>query len=123
MGKKMKRAEKGVSTFSKILTTLMAEKEVGVREAARIAGVGPSTLVSWRAGALPEDYIAVRKLAHHFGVTLGYLLTGEDDTRPADGIPAISEVFQDGGILFDGYAKILVQRLVPKLNDKKRSNE
>jgi transcriptional regulator with XRE-family HTH domain len=57
----------------------MQKKEMGVREAARIAGVGPSTIVSWRSGALPEDYLAVKRLAKALGTTLGFLLTGEED--------------------------------------------
>lgn len=87
---------------------------MGVREAARNAGVGPSTIVSWRGGALPEDYVAVKRLARALGTTLGYLLTGEEDSRPYGSIPTVTEVFENGGLIFDGFAKITIQRLVPK---------
>jgi transcriptional regulator with XRE-family HTH domain len=112
--KKSKRRPRGTAPFGQILTALMEEKDMGVREAARVAGVGASTIVSWRGGALPEDYQAVKRLAATLGTTLSYLLTGEDETRPAGFAPAISEVFRDGGALFDGYAKITIQRLIPK---------
>ena len=115
----MTRKERKRTPFSKILTTLMKEKGLGVREAARIAEVGPSTIVSWRSGALPEDYSAVKRLARALGTTLGYLLTGEDDSRPKDSLPGISEVFEDGGAIFDGYAKITIQRLLPKSPNRK----
>ena len=114
MAKKVKRRDRKQTPFAKILTRLMEEKELGVREAARIAGIGPSTIVSWRSGALPEDYVAVRRLAKYLGTSLGFMLTGEDDSRPSGVIPPIAEVFDDGGALFDGYAKITIQRLIPK---------
>src|ERR1700677_1365947 len=107
-----KRRPRNASPFGKILTELMNEKKIGVREAARIADVGASTIVSWRGGALPEDFQAVKKMATALGTTLGYLLTGEDDSRPEGATPAIAEVFKDGGSLFDGYAKITIQRLI-----------
>lgn len=101
------------SPFSKLLVSLMEEKGLGVREAARVAQVSPSTIVSWRSGSLPEDYRAVKRLAKELGVSLSFLLTGEDETRLA-GIPSVSEVFEDGGVYFDGYARIKIERLIPK---------
>ena len=64
-------------------------------------------------GAAPEDFAAVKRLSVGLGVSFSYLLIGEDDTRSGT-IPAISEVFSDGGSLFDGWARITVQRLIPK---------
>jgi transcriptional regulator with XRE-family HTH domain len=112
-----KRRTRKVSPFSKLLVTLMKEKNLTVREAGAVAGVGASTIVSWRSGALPEDFRAVRALAGKLGVSFSYLLTGEDDTRP-DGAPTVGEVFQDGGMIFDGYAKISIQRLIPRKDVK-----
>jgi transcriptional regulator with XRE-family HTH domain len=110
--KKRKRA--GPTPFSKILRALMTEKSVSVRKAAELAGVGTSTVDNWRGGALPEDYSAVKRLARGLGVSFSFLLTGEEDERANGQTPAISEVFDDGGPLFDGYAKILIQRLIPR---------
>lgn len=112
-----KRRPRETPPFSKLLVGLMREKNMTVREAAAVAGVGPSTIVSWRSGALPEDFRAVRALARKLGVSFSYLLTGEDDTRP-DGAPSVNEVFQDAGTLFDGYAKIQIQRLIPRKGEK-----
>jgi len=108
-----KRSQKEKSLFAKNLRALMAEKKVTVRAAAAIAGVGTSTIDNWRGGALPEDFVAVKRLAHSFGVSFSFLLTGGDDSSP-DRLPLIAEVFDDGGALFDGYAKITIQRLVPR---------
>jgi hypothetical protein len=70
--------------------------------------------VSWRAGASPEDFVAVKRLAVTLGTTLSYLLTGEDDARPSGVTPTASECFEDGGCVFDGYARIKIERLIPK---------
>jgi len=105
--------EKSKAIFSKILNNLMEEKSMSIRKAAEISGVGTSTINSWRSGSSPDDYLAVQKLAKALGVSFSFLLTGEDDTRP-EGDINISEVLEDGGLLFDGFAKITVQRLIPK---------
>lgn len=107
-------------SFSKTLAALMAEKGIGVREAARAAGIAPSTLINWRGGALPEDFQAVKRLAEFLGTTFSYLLTGEDDSRPDGSCPSIAEVFEDDGSLYDGYAKIIVKKLIPKNHKTKK---
>jgi transcriptional regulator with XRE-family HTH domain len=108
-----KRRPREASMLANNLIALMSQKQMTVRQAAEIAGVGHTTIVNWRGGALPEDFKAVRLLAGALGVSFSFLLTGEDDTRP-DGAASITEVFEDGGALFDGYAKITIQRLIPK---------
>lgn len=108
-----RRKRVGPTPFAKILRLLMEEKGISVRRAAEMAGVGISTIDNWRAGALPEDYSAVKRLASRLGVSFSFLLTGEEDSREGNA-PAISEVFEDGGAIFDGYAKIMIQRLIPR---------
>ena len=105
--------------FSRILTSVMKEKGVTVRRAAKMAGIGTSTIDSWRSGALPQDYLAVKKLAKGLGISMSFLLTGEDESRPEE-IPTISEVFESGEVMFDGYAKIIVHRLVPRKGEGKK---
>lgn len=109
----------GLGSFAKTLRNLMAERGVTVREAGKIAGVSHSVIDDWRAGALPEDYLAVKRLGKGLGVSMSFLLTGEDDSRPTGSTLALSEVFEDGGELFDGYAKITIQRLVPRRRGSK----
>lgn len=113
-----KRRPRGASPFSKNLADLLKQKHMTVREAAQVAGVGASTVQSWKNGALPEDYRAVRTLAKHLGVSFSFILTGEDDTRGNDPLN-VTEVFQDGELLFDGFAKISIQRLVLRKREKK----
>jgi transcriptional regulator with XRE-family HTH domain len=117
MKKTRKRA--GPTPFAKILRSLMSEKGMTVRQAAELAGVGSSTVDDWRGGALPEDYSAVKRLAHGLDVTFSFLLTGEEDQREHTAFPSVTEVFDDGGALFDGYAKITIQRLLPRKGEKR----
>jgi transcriptional regulator with XRE-family HTH domain len=104
--------------FAQLLNSFLAERKIGVREAARIAKVPQSTVMSWKSGAQPHDFVAVKRLAEGLGTTLSFLLTGEDDSRPHGNTPAVTEVFSDGGMIFDGFAKITVQRLLPKGSKK-----
>ena len=101
------------TTFAKALISLMDEKSITVRKAAEFAGVGASTINSWRSGSSPEDYHAVKKLAECLGVTLAFLLTGEPDNSGDRNI-SVSEALEESDVLFDGYAKITVQRLIPR---------
>jgi transcriptional regulator with XRE-family HTH domain len=111
----MKKTRNRTQTpFTQLLNSCLAERKIGVREAARIAGVPQSTVMSWKSGAHPHDFVAVKRLAEKLGTTLSFLLTGEDDSRPKGETPTITEVFADGGMIFDGFAKITVQRLLPK---------
>ncbi len=73
----MARRKKRESQFRKILTNLMDEKGVSIREAARIADVAPSTIAGWRSGRNPDNFEAVLRLSKHFGVGLAFLLTGD----------------------------------------------
>ena len=100
--------------FAKNLQALLKEQQMGVREAARIAGVSPSTITNWTSGVAPDNYMAVKKLAKELGVSFSFLLTGEDDARTEIGPPSIHEVFEEGDDIFDGIAKITITRLIPR---------
>ena len=97
----------------------MKEQNLTVRKAGQLAGVGASTINSWRSGAIPEDYIAVKRLANAMGVSLSFLLTGEDETR-SSGETNISEVFVEDEVLYNGYARILIQKLTPRNSKSKK---
>jgi len=113
----MAKRKKNANPFAENLQLLLREHNMGVRAAAKIAGVSPGTISNWTAGTVPDDFISVQKLAVALGTTLSFLLTGADDSRP-EGPPSIAEVFSDGGSLFDGNEKITIQRLIPKKSDE-----
>ena len=116
MKKIRKRA--GPTPFGKILRSLMSERDMTIRQAAAHAGVSASTVDDWRGGALPEDYSAVKRLADALNVSFSFLLTGEEDNQTKKVTASITEVFDDGGALFDGFAKITIQRLIPRKKEK-----
>ena len=90
----------------------MKEKKITVREAANIAGVAKSTIDNWRSGAMPEDFLAVKKLAKALNVSFSFLLTGQDEDSELS--PSITQVFEDGPDFFEGYAHITIKRLIPR---------
>lgn len=92
----------------------MDERELTIRQVAKMAGVSPSTINDWQGGANPEDYFAVKRLAKALDMSFSFILTGEGDSTFPDRVPSLAEVFEDGGELFDGYAKITIQRLLPR---------
>ena len=113
----MKRQHAKTTPFSKILKSLMIERRLTIRAVAKMAGVSPSTINDWQSDSVPKNYLAVKKLAHELNVSFSFLLTGEEDAKSTSHLPSVTEVFEDGGALFDGYAKITIQRLIPR--DKK----
>lgn len=91
----------------------MEEKGVTIRKTAEATKISSSTLNSWRSGSAPEDYLAVKRLADFLEVSFSFLLTGEDENRKSSEL-SISEVLKESDVLFDGFAKITVQRLIPR---------
>lgn len=118
----MKQKKQNVSPFSKILKAVSKERGLTIRELASMAGVSPSTINDWQSGASPENYMAVKKLADGMGLSFSFLLTGEEEKKPSNPLPTITEVFDDGGALFDGYAKITIQRLIPRNKKMKKQD-
>jgi len=116
----MSKKSPRITPFAKNLKALAKEKSLTIRQLATFAGVSPSTINDWQSGSAPENYLAVKKLAEELKVSFSFLLTGEDDAQPQNVEPTITQVFDDGGSLFDGYAKITIQRLIPR---KRKSNE
>lgn len=99
------------SIFAKNLRSLMSDEGISIRALAKIAEVSPSVLSDWSNGITPRDFVAVKKIADHFNTNLTFLLTGQSDKSRT---PIIAEVFDSGDMLFDGIAKITIQRLIPK---------
>lgn len=109
------RRQRKEPPFGKILQELMAEKGMSVSQAARVAGCAPSTICDWRAGRSPADFIAVKKLAAALGASLSFLLTGEEEAVGVTAVPpTVTQVFANGGLLYDGFARITIQKLIPR---------
>ena len=106
------------SIFAKNLNRLMAEKKITVEKASQVANVSKSNIVSWRSGVAPTNFEAVKKLAELFGVSFSFLLTGVEESSSDKKIATVTEVFKEGDLLFDGFAKITIQRLIPREDEE-----
>ena len=118
-----RRRQKETIPFSKVLISLMSERKLSLREAARISGVSPSTISDWRNGRSPDNFMAVKKLAQALGTTLGFLLTGEYDSREP-GMPiTVTEAFEPKEIIFEGIARVFIQKLSPREISEEKPSE
>jgi len=98
--------------WGKRLAEILKERKISQKEAASIAGVRPSVLSGWIAGMSPRDFDSLKVLSDHLQVSFTWLLTGAEEIKGQT--PSVAEAFEDGGTLYDGYAKISIQRLVPR---------
>lgn len=101
--------------FGNRLASKMKEQRMSVRDASSKCGVAVSTIQNWRNGASPKEFVALQNLAECLGTTLSYLLTGKDERSNA----TVGDVFENGEMVFDGLAKITIQRLVSKHKEDK----
>lgn len=113
MAKRNRSSKKSGNPFPEILSLLLKERGMSYREAGRHAGVATSTITNWTSGSHPEDYLAVSRLAKALGVTLSYLLTGQEEKGIT--APTISQVFESGDMLFDGYLKVKIEKMILKI--------
>lgn len=109
-GKKTK-----ASKFSICLRQLLDKRGMSVKEAAQVAGVAQSTVATWLSGAAPSDLEPAAVLADHFGVSLSYLLLLREDKRADQGTrsPSVDDVLASAGFLYQGLARISIEKLEP----------
>ena len=67
--------------FAKTLKALIRQKATTTGEIAREINVSPKTINDWLTGRTPRDLDAVRRCAEVLGVSVHYLLYGEEDRR------------------------------------------
>lgn len=94
------------------LKGVIEEKSMTLREVSRICNVSPSVVSGWiNNGNSPSDFISIKKLSEELSVSFSWLLTGIYEDGKTQ--PALSEIFQETPY-FDGYARIRIDRLIPK---------
>lgn len=107
----MKKNSSADIPLARNLRKLLSEQGLTIRQAAKLALVKPSSLEGWRNGVAGTDYAGLKRLSAVLNCSLSYLLTGEEEDNTHI---SVDQTFDDGGSLFDGYAKISIQRLLPK---------
>ena len=63
------------------LRELRKEKGISLKELGSIIGAAESTMSLYENGKRQPDYETLLKLAEYFGVTVDYLLRGEDESE------------------------------------------
>lgn len=77
-------------SFTERLYALRREKGLSQEDLAEVVGVTRQAVQKWESGASRPDMDNLTTLARYFGVTLDYLITGEETAAPAAG-PTIIE--------------------------------
>lgn len=65
--------------FAKTLKTILRQKAKTTGDLAREINVSPKTIQDWLTGRTPRDLDAVRRCAEYLGVSVHFLLYGEND--------------------------------------------
>lgn len=93
--------------IGKVLQQLLKEKNISMRELAKRSGVPASNLTEWSANRSPKNPVQTKKVAEALGVTMHYLLFGEDD-----GQEPIQRILKED--FFSGTFEITVKRVKVK---------
>jgi len=86
------------------LKRLMAERDVGVRQLAKLCGTTHASVNDWLNGANPTQFAAISKAASFFGTSMEFLLTGNEPIRTKNVSTVLNELFKEVG-RYSGYAK------------------
>lgn len=65
--------------FAKTLKTVLRQKAKTTGDLAKEINVSPKTINDWLTGRTPRDLDAVKRCAEYLGVSVHFLLYGEDD--------------------------------------------
>lgn len=90
--------------IGKIFSQLVKERRYTLKEISNATGVPASTLAEWQANRTPKNPNQVRSVAKFLGVSLHYLLFGEEDHQDA-----ISKLIKED--LFSGTFEINIKRV------------
>jgi transcriptional regulator with XRE-family HTH domain len=89
--------------WGKRLSSILEEKEISQRKAAKIAGVGKSVVNGWTTGVSPSNLAAVHRLCEALGVSFVWLLVGTEPNHESK-LKIIGDF--DKEFCFDGYARL-----------------
>ena len=89
------------------LPALLKSKHMTLKELSVATSISPSTLSGWKNGASPRDLGELRTCAQYFGVSIDYLLFGEDSTQAN-----LESLLTEN--VFDGFLKVKIERVIQK---------
>lgn len=97
--------------LSKILSSVMKERNLTLRNVASMADVSISVVQNWVSGANPHDLRSISRLAKALGMSFESLLLGTQDESIQ--IRSLSEMFDEAEV-FDGYCRVSIKKLVAR---------
>jgi len=95
--------------WSQRLKKVLSDRGLSQSRAARLIGVSPSVISGWTAGSRPVDPLRVKRFCDALGISFCWLMTGEEEVgrTPAN----LEDIFVSEAV-FDGYARIRVEKLI-----------
>jgi transcriptional regulator with XRE-family HTH domain len=91
-----------------VLRKLLKERRMTFKEISRVTGVPATTIAEWANDRTPKNPEQIRQVAKFLGISVHYLLFGEEDSQDP-----IAKVFKED--IFSGTFEISIKRI--------RSNE
>jgi transcriptional regulator with XRE-family HTH domain len=67
--------------IGKVLSQIIQERRLTFKEISKATGVPATTLAEWQANRTPKNPVQVRAVAKYLGVSLHFLLFGEEDSQ------------------------------------------
>ncbi len=95
--------------IAKVLTRLMKERRLSIKELSNLSGVPASTIHEWANGRSPRDPVRAKKLADALDISLNQLLFDEPDKNETIQIQSILK--ED---IFSGTFEINIKRIKDK---------
>lgn len=90
-----------------VLRKIIADQRFTLKEISRSSGVPASTIAEWTNNRAPKNPIQVQKVAAFLGVSLHFLLFGEEDREEP-----IQKLFKED--VFSGTFEISIKRVRTK---------
>ncbi len=67
--------------IAQTLKALLQQRGMTLREISKVSGVPVSTLSEWSSNRNPKNPLQTKKVAEALGVTMHFLIFGEDDSQ------------------------------------------
>ena len=95
--------------IAKVLSRIMKERRLSIKELSKLSGVPTSTLHEWQNGRSPRDPVKAKKLADALGISLNQLLFDENDKNE---VIQIQQILKED--VFSGVFEINIKRIKGK---------
>ncbi|AHI07277.1 hypothetical protein BDW_13885 [Bdellovibrio bacteriovorus W] len=113
--KKSEKISKKQIAFGRVLSSIMKEKKLSLKQIANMAGVSISVVSDWTAGNVPRDLEAVFKLSSALDVEFSMLLLGRIEEKKQSAVLKHLLTEED---LFDGFLRVNIKKVSINVESK-----